>query len=105
MSKIIKLMADYDCFPTWEVFDDGTENINPDSLDISDQLKKDLEVWSDAYDQTINIDDPGNSKLLNPDLEKKIETEGKRLWSELKKQLNPSYKVLYFSEQSRLIEH
>jgi hypothetical protein len=105
MSKIIKLMADYDCFPTWEVFDNGTENINPDFLDISDQLKKDLDIWSNTYDQTINNDDPIKSGFLSPDLEKKFEAEGKRLWNELKKELDSTFKILYFSEKSRSIEH
>jgi hypothetical protein len=72
MSKVIKLMTDYDCFPIWEIFDDSVENISPDSLDISEQLRKDLDIWSNVYDQTINIDDPKHSGFSSPDLEKTL---------------------------------
>jgi hypothetical protein len=98
MTRILKLMADYDCFPIWEVFSDGIENITPDSLPISDDLKKDLHTWSDVYDQTLNIDDPESSGFVDAQSEQKFEIEGKRLWSELRSQLQTTCQILYFSE-------
>jgi hypothetical protein len=104
MNKTIKLMADYDCFPIWEIFDDGTENIDPEALEISNELKQSLNLWSDLYDQTMNIEDPVNSRFASKNLEDEFEREGQRLWSELKKQLSPIYRVLYFSEESKSVE-
>ena len=55
---VLKVMADYDSFPLWRADADGPTNVDPGSLPISPGLERDLSVWADAYDRTLNQSDP-----------------------------------------------
>jgi hypothetical protein len=106
MSKVMKLMADYQCFPLWE-YRDGelTGNVNPDDLPLTRELKSALHAWSASYDRTLNQEYPPDSGFASPAEEEAFETEGKRLWKELQAQLGPEYQVSYYSSQeARLLE-
>ena len=95
--KKIKLMADYECFPLWEILDDGVENINPDSLSIPCSLKKSLREWAKVYDSTLNKIDPVNSGFITKIAEIDFENEGMRLYQELQLHLGKKINVIYFS--------
>jgi hypothetical protein len=105
MTTLVKLMADYECFPLWEVLDDGTNNLNPDSLPLTDELKVALRNWAASYDRTLNRDYPPESGFATPEDEAAFEVEGRRLWKELQAQLAPRSRVAYYSSrEARLLE-
>lgn len=55
----IKLLPDYYCSPIW--CRDTGANIELSDLPISESLSLKLQSWADAYDSTLNNDDPLNS--------------------------------------------
>lgn len=95
MVKKLKLMPDYECFALWDI--DSVGNIDPASLPISDDLKERIARWEDAYDSTLNQDDPTASGFQSSDEENSFDNEGRLIWKELKSQLGESYNVRYFS--------
>jgi hypothetical protein len=97
VSKILKLMPDYHCFPLWKT---GGEigNVDPDDLPLTSDLKAALRVWASTYDKTLNQEYPPDSGFASPAEEEAFENEGKRLKEELGKQLGSDYMVVYFSQ-------
>jgi hypothetical protein len=96
----IKLMADYECYPVWEEFNDGVDNIAPSSLPISEDLAERIDAWGDVYDKTLNNDDPASSGFSSQETMDMFETEGKKLHNELKQELAAQFTVTYFSTLS-----
>ncbi len=104
MSKVLKLMPDYHCFPVWKA---GGEvgNVDPDDLPLTGDLKAALRAWAAAYDATLNQEYPPDSGFASPAEEEEFEAEGRRLWRELQAQLGPEYQVVYHSQrEGRLCE-
>ncbi len=61
----IRVMSDYDCWPTW---DDATgRNIDPESLPITRRLVQHLNAWAARYDASLNRSDPMRSKMSDPE--------------------------------------
>lgn len=56
--RVIKLMADYQCFPLWEASPGAVGNIDPKDLPISLSLQRELMVWAEKFDATLNMQDP-----------------------------------------------
>lgn len=96
-NKELKLMPDYDCYPLWVRDDAGLENIDPNSLNISTNLKKSLEIWKKKYDSTFVRGNPIESGFKSKDDEKIFYEEGKKIYYELSKELGFSYKVYYLT--------
>jgi hypothetical protein len=61
-SKRIKVMADYDAHPLWALDEDLYGDFPPEHLELSPQLTRDLNAWADAYQSSLNRDDPGQSR-------------------------------------------
>lgn len=93
--KKLKLMADYQCYPLWLNSDDEVGNIDPNILPISNILKDELNIWSDKYDETLNLDDPLNSGFVNPEEETAFKEKGKHLRELLQMELGSDYEVIY----------
>ena len=93
----IKLMADYDCYPLWEIFSDGMENIAPSSLLLPKSLAVKLDLWGEKYDKTMNQEDPSTSGFGSNHSLAAFEIEGKALYGELKQELGDDFIVTYFS--------
>ena len=105
MSKQLKLMSDYHCFPLWEIGEDGKENPDPNELPLSDELKSALHRWSMSFDETLNDDYPPDSGFARREDEEAFESEGLRLWQELQTQLRGTYEVVYYSQRlARVID-
>lgn len=90
-------MADYECYPLWEEFNDGVDNIAPSSLPISKDLARRIDAWGDEYDKTLNQDDPVSSDFSSREAMIMFETEGRKLHNELKQELGAQFTVTYFS--------
>lgn len=101
MSRRLKLMTDYGCFPLWATFqEDGSGgNLDPNDLPLSDELKSALHAWASSFDRILNHDYPPDSAFASPEEEDAFEAEGLRLWRELRTQLGGDYEVVYYSQR------
>lgn len=99
----LKLMADYECFPLWENYQNELENINPNSLNITKYLQDSLIKWATIYDATLNQDYPPDSGFTTEDEEAEFEQEGKRIFAELAFQLKDGFELSYFSQKESKI--
>ncbi len=102
-TKKIKLMADYQCYPLWDIEKVG--NIDPDKLPISIVLKKYLNLWAECYDENLVLEEPRLSGFKNEIEALAFEAQGQFLWRQLQKELGNTYKVFYFNHlTSQLLE-
>lgn len=87
-------MADYGCFPIWDL--SGTiGNIDPNSLPISSDLKCLLLHWSAWFDQTLDQSYPPNSGFKNLTEEKNFQSQGVQLANLLREELGPDFQVIF----------
>lgn len=85
--KIIRLMADYQCFPLWDVSPGSCGDIDPDELPISQKLKSDLMSWALKYDGTLDAEYPPHSKFPSDADEAEFNEEGRCLLVRLRGEL------------------
>lgn len=97
MGKKIKLMADYQCWPLWDM--DEPDNIDPRELPLSDKTIEGLLKWEQSFDAILNWDDPVASGFKSEEAAVAFEQEGIRLWLQLRQELAPDYEVHYFSDK------
>lgn len=93
----IKLMADYDCFPLWDLGDAGPANLDPEGLPIPADLLSDLQAWARRYDDTLDRADPMNSGFPSPEDHTEFAKTGSELALRLAKSLGSSWSVIYFN--------
>jgi len=91
--RVIKLMADYQCFPLWEASPGEVGNIDPDELPISQELKARLASWARQFDETLNMDYPPDSGFEDAKAEADFKQEGLRLAGQLRTELGPEYEI------------
>lgn len=96
-TEIIKLMADYECFPLWRIDVNTVENLNPDDLPISQELKDLIYKWRQEFDATLDRSDPVNSGFKSDIAMQNFERDGQRIWNQLSQELSDSYTIKYFS--------
>lgn len=96
--KKIKLMADYQCHPLWDVSPEGYGDISPEEFPISSELKDMLRQWAERYDAILNIDDPASSAFKSKEEEKQFISDGYKLARYLQEELGDSYNIIYHSE-------
>jgi hypothetical protein len=99
MVKRIKLMADYNYSPLWDM--DEPDNLDPAQLPLKAETIVQLKNWANHHNSIVNWDDPDASGFPNTQDAQAFEQEGYRLWQELQQQLKSDYQVFYFSEQQR----
>lgn len=90
----IKLMADYQCHPIWDMSPGKYRDVDPDELPISEGLKARLKAWAAKYDETLDIDSPADSGFATAELEEEFKEEGRALVSLLKSELGAECKVM-----------
>lgn len=61
----IRVMPDYDCWPTWD--EETGRNIDPESLPITRRLVQHLNAWAARYDASLNRTDPSRSNVSDPE--------------------------------------
>lgn len=93
--RILKLMADYNCFPLWESSDDALANVDPMTLPISENLIFRLNDWAARFDGTLNVGDPVSSGFQSEALEQAFLDEGRNLCQALQVELGDEYLVTY----------
>jgi hypothetical protein len=97
----LKLMADYNCFATWDT--DAPDNVNPDELPISMELKSRIHEWEAEFDSTLNRSDPASSGFPTEAALRYFDLEGMKIWQSLKDELGSEYHVQYFSRASHTL--
>lgn len=90
-------MADYATWPLWRP--DG--NVDPATLPISTELQGRLDAWAEAFDATLNPDDPRHARFPTPEAASAWNEQGLALWHDLQRELGSGYVVCYFSEAQR----
>lgn len=91
--KAIKLMADYQCHPLWDMTTGQYGDIDPADLPLSEELKRRLNEWARRYDETLNMESPQDSGFKNDSLETEFNVEGHRLAECLRNELGPTYAI------------
>jgi hypothetical protein len=99
MTKKIKLMLDYGCYPLWWYDSEQVGNIDPKSLPLSSEMIQHLTELAEKNDATLNWDDPSESEELTEAEIRKLDKELSLLKIKLQKELYPDYEVVYFSEK------
>lgn len=92
--KIIKLMADYQCYPLWDVTPGHYGDLNPETLPISTALQKSLMDWARVYDSTLNIDDPVSSGFASNDELQTFKEQGLQLADQMREELGSNFAVV-----------
>lgn len=102
MRPKIKLMADYDCWPLWNVSEVG--NVDPETLPLSAVTRQDLANWAQRYDSILNRDNPLESGFETAEAAAAFNEEGWRLWGCLRQEL-PDFRFVYFdNDQGKVFE-
>ena len=92
--KRLKLMADYQCHPIWDMSPGKYRDVDPDELPISEGLKVRVRAWAAKYDETLNIDSPADSGFATEELEEGFNEEGRVIASLLKSELGAECEVI-----------
>jgi hypothetical protein len=93
--KCIKLMADYQCYPIWNMSPGEYGDMAPCELPISKELQERLLKWAAIYDETLDVDYPPNSGFESEELESKFKLEGQRIVISLRDELGPEFLVSF----------
>lgn len=93
--KEIKVMADYQCHPLWDMAPGMYGDIDPSSLPISSELKKRLFDWAHAFDETLDMNDPSSSGFKNAEAVEAFKKDGLELAESLQAELGAEYVVVH----------
>ena len=99
----IKLMPEYQCWPLWSSDIDGN-NVDPNTLAISDDLKRELDSWSDEYDATLNMEYPPDSDFPSLEAFEQFQTKGNDLQKRLQLELGLGYRIIYYFDRSHFYD-
>jgi hypothetical protein len=102
---MLRLMADYDCYPLWVAADEGVMNVDPADLGVSDELVASLEDWRCWYDSTLDRNDPVASGFSSRDKENEFVEQGRQLAAKLAVELRSRYVVAYQIKGSKHLEN
>ena len=103
MQRTIKLMAEYESWPLWDMTDGQYFNIAPDSLPISADLVRSITEWAEAYEATLDPEDPMESGFDTPEDEKAFDEQGRKLWRSLRAEMFEADVVYYRESEARMI--
>lgn len=60
-TKTVKVMTDYYTHPLWALDEDLYGDIPPEDMQLSPDLVRDLNAWAEAYDTSLDQEDPARS--------------------------------------------
>lgn len=96
---VLKLSLEYMCSSVWLVYSDGgLDDIGPEKLPISKDLKHDILKWNRIYQSTLDQNYPPDSgfssEAANNLLWSAFQKEGESLFARLKAELEGKYEVI-----------
>lgn len=89
----IKVMADYQCYPLWDMAPGMYGDIDPASLPISTELKHQLIDWAREFDATLNMEDPASSGFESEEAAAAFKERGLQLARRLQLELGANAEV------------
>lgn len=98
MKRILRLTPEYQCWPLWDQSPGKGDNIDHETLPISENLKKRLTDWSEVHERTLNEDYPPDSKFASEEERERWLAEGRSIRDDLQRELGPDYVVQYFKD-------
>ncbi|WGY73050.1 hypothetical protein KEC55_33935 [Burkholderia cepacia] len=87
----IKVMADYQCHPLWDMSPGMYGDVDPKTLPISVELQQQLAEWARVFDETLNMLDPANSGFKSTEAEAAFKAKGIQLAEQLQKELGVDF--------------
>lgn len=100
MTKKIKLMAEYNYFPLWDL--ETGDNLDEEDLSLSVEMIEKLNNWADIYNNIIDWDNPSKSGFKSEEEKHNFDNQAIILAIELQKELGKDYQVFLFREN---LEH
>lgn len=91
-------MADYFCWPLWDIGPTGPDNIDPSTLPLTRGLVEDLEAWAARWDAILNQDYPADSAFPSEADQQDFIMAGHELAVRVAQGLKDRYAVYYFSK-------
>lgn len=91
MYKRLKLMADYDCWPLWDL--DDPHNVDPHELRLTAELLAELLAWSEMFDGILDRS-TGHAAFKSEQQEHAFDQTGRRLLEALRKEC-PDIEFVY----------
>jgi len=99
-TRQLQVLSDYECFPLWRPGSSGVENVDPATLPVSGELAAALLRWAEAFDATLNQENPADSGFpLERDRQAFLQ-RGRDLAGRLARELGPGYRVTYQGDGS-----
>lgn len=101
MDRVVRLAAEYGCFPLWLPTDSGVDNIPSSALPISEALAAEVQCWSEEYEVTYDPDDPLNSGFSSTREKLAFTEKGRSIAQRLAEELGPGWRVLFLTGGGR----
>jgi hypothetical protein len=96
VTKKLKLMPDYDCFPLWWIdHPAGKIAVEPDEVPLAPETRARLERWAQAFDDQLDRANPPASRFDKADWAR-FDEEGLAIWGLLQRELGPGWEVFYW---------
>lgn len=89
----IKVMADYQCHPLWDMSPGMYGDVDPNTLPISMELKQQFADWARVFDETLDMSDPASSGFKSTEAEAAFKAKGVQLAELLQKELGVDFLV------------
>lgn len=89
----LRFVFDYYTYPIWEELDDGLDNLEPDELPISQELKQSIYALDDKYQETYDASYPPNSGFKTEEEKRFFIEERLTLFNRLKAELPNNFKI------------
>lgn len=90
----LRFVFDYYTYPIWEEFNDGLDNIDPNTLPISQELKQSIYALDDKYQDTYEDSYPPNSDFKTKEEKRYFIEERLALFKRLKAELSNNFKIV-----------
>lgn len=89
----IKVMADYQCHPLWDMSPGMYGDVDPNTLPISMELKRQFADWAQMFDETLDMSDPASSGFKSAESKTDFKAKGSELAEQLQKELGVDFLV------------
>lgn len=93
--KNLKLMADYQCHPLWDMSPGMYGDIDPNTLPISTELRQKIADWARFFDESLDIEDPVNSGFNSDEIKAEFKVQGIKLAEQLQQELGSEFVVSF----------
>jgi hypothetical protein len=101
---LVKVMADYGCYPIWLIGPEGVGNASPYDLGLRSEICERLNAWATWFDSTLDDDDPLASGFVSLSDEIRFVEEGRKLAVAVAAHLVGRFRVAHRAKGSQHLE-